>query len=59
LAAVTYAKMVGNLEHLSATLQPFFEQRTLPFASKVFDGETHNSVPWTAVNSVLSFTLSK
>jgi predicted alpha/beta superfamily hydrolase len=59
VAAVSYAKMVGNLKDLSYSLQPFFEERRLPFASKVFDGETHNSVPWTAVNPVLSFALSK
>lgn len=52
-----YAKMVGNMLDFTAQIRPFFEKHALPFSSRVFDGETHNTVPWAAVNPILRFVL--
>ncbi len=52
-----YDKMVGNMLDFTAEVRPFFEKHDLPFSSRVFDGETHNTVPWAAVNLRLRFVL--
>jgi predicted alpha/beta superfamily hydrolase len=59
LKEVQYARMKGNTVDLDRTLQPFFVAHHLDYAFKVYDGETHNSVPWTALNPVLTFTSSE
>ncbi|MET0935911.1 MAG: alpha/beta hydrolase-fold protein [Luteibacter sp.] len=56
-AEIEYARMVGNVVDFTTELKPFFAKRGLPFYSKVFDGETHNTVPWAAVNPILRFAL--
>jgi predicted alpha/beta superfamily hydrolase len=52
-----YDKMVGNMLDFTAEVRPFCEKHDLPFSSRVFDGETHNTVPWAAVNPILRFAL--
>jgi predicted alpha/beta superfamily hydrolase len=52
-----YAKMVGNMLDFTAEVRPFFAKHDLSFSSHVFDGETHNTVPWAAVNPILRFAL--
>ncbi len=54
-----YDKMVGNMLDFTAEIRPFFEKHDLPFSSHVFDGETHNTVPWAAVNPILRFALPR
>lgn len=54
---LTYVRMVGNMLDLTAALRPFFNQHALAISSHVFDGETHNTVPWAAVNPILRFVL--
>ena len=50
-----YARMVGNAKDFAEDVQPFFAKKHLDFMFKIFEGDTHNSVPWSAVNPVLSF----
>ncbi len=59
VAEMRYARMVGNSTDLAIKLKPIFLRYKLPFYTTVFQGDTHNSVPWSAVNPVLSFTFSK
>ncbi len=54
---ISYVNMVGNTLDLSATIRPFFKERNLRFLSRIFDGETHNTAPWAAVNPILRFAL--
>lgn len=54
---LTYANIVGNLLDFSAQVRPFFRERCLRFASHIFDSDTHNTVPWSAINPVLRFAL--
>jgi predicted alpha/beta superfamily hydrolase len=54
---IKYDRMVGNVRDFTAEVQPFFDKQGMAFESKIFDGETHNSVPWSAVNPILTFVL--
>ncbi len=54
---MAYAKMVGNMLDFTSEVRPFFAKHDLSFSSRVFDGETHNTVPWAAVNPILRFAL--
>lgn len=56
-AEMKYARMVGNVRDFSAQMQPYFAKRGMAFESQIFEGETHNTVPWAAVNPVVSFML--
>ena len=51
---IRYAAMESNAVRLAAVLRPTMNTR---LRSEVFQGETHNSVPWTAVNPILNFAL--
>lgn len=50
-----YARMVGNARQFADEVKPFFLQNGFRFAYNNFGGDTHNSVPWSAVNPVLQF----
>lgn len=54
-----YCRMVENARSMSMLLKPFFIRNQMPFDSKIFEGETHNSVPWSAVNPILNFALPR
>lgn len=54
-AEIKYGQMVQNAEQFAHLLEPFFRGRKLEWSFELFRGETHNSVPWTAVNPVLDF----
>jgi predicted alpha/beta superfamily hydrolase len=54
-AEVRYAHMVGNARDLAGMAAPAFAARKGAFEFHVFEGETHNTVPWAAVNPVLRF----
>lgn len=54
---IAYVNMVGNTLDFSARLRPFFKERGLRYSSVIFNGETHNTVPWAAINPVLRFAL--
>ncbi|QWT22028.1 hypothetical protein KPL74_08475 [Bacillus sp. NP157] len=56
-AEVKYARMVGNVRDFTALVKPFFDQHGMVLETWVFDGQTHNTVPWTALNPVLAFVL--
>ncbi|MHB8286006.1 MAG: alpha/beta hydrolase [Caulobacteraceae bacterium] len=57
VAELRYCRMVGNADDLGRELRSAFASGTLDFRQRVFPGETHNSVPWAAVNPVLDFAL--
>lgn len=50
-----YGRMVGNARDMAASLRPIFSHFALKMDARVFDGETHNSMPWAAVNPALDF----
>ncbi|MGY3230367.1 putative alpha/beta superfamily hydrolase [Luteibacter sp. HA06] len=52
-----YAHMVGNVVDFTALMRPLFQDHGMAFESRIFEGETHNTVSWTAVNPVLQFVL--
>lgn len=52
---IRYVRMKSNVVDLAARLRHVLEPQSM--ALRVFAGETHNSVPWTAINPVLDFTL--
>ncbi|MFT4112613.1 alpha/beta hydrolase [Silvibacterium sp.] len=54
-AEMEHGRMVGNARDMAKELGPFFQQKQLRFTFRLFDGETHNSAPWSAVNPVLDF----
>jgi predicted alpha/beta superfamily hydrolase len=54
---LNYDRMVGNVQDFTALMQPFFEKHGMAFESKIFEGETHNTAPWAAVNPMLRFAL--
>ena len=56
-AEAAYGRMVGNVVDLHAALSQFFASRQANLAMTVFKGDTHNSVPWTALNPMLDFAL--
>lgn len=55
-AELRYGRMVGNAKDMAESLHPIFVGFGMKFEAKVFDGETHNSMPWAAVNPILDFT---
>lgn len=54
---ITYVNIVGNTLDFSARMRPFFKDQKLNFNSVIFNGETHNTVPWSAINPILRFAL--
>jgi uncharacterized protein len=54
-AEVKYARMVGNVRDFANDIRPMFSGSAQRFKLQVFDGDTHNTVPWSAVNPVLHF----
>ncbi len=52
---LAYARMVGNARDFATAIEPLFRHRGLAFDFHIFDGETHNSVPWSSVNRALRF----
>jgi predicted alpha/beta superfamily hydrolase len=52
---LAYVRMVSNARDFAAAIEPIFQQLRLVFKFQVFDGETHNSVPWSSVNPILKF----
>lgn len=54
---INYCRMVGNMVDMADVLRGFMQSRHLAFATRIFPGETHNSVPWSALNPVLTFAL--
>jgi predicted alpha/beta superfamily hydrolase len=50
-----YGRMVSNAKDLSDQIGPFLIKNKSDYSFKIFDGDSHNSVPWSAVNPVLSF----
>lgn len=55
---IGYDRMVNNAQDLAGQLSPYFEQQTLSFSFKIFEGQTHNSLPWSVVNPTLDFEYS-
>lgn len=58
-AEIKYIDMIRNVQTLGRTLRHFLGRRQSTVAVSVFNGETHNSVPWVAVNPFLTFALGK
>lgn len=56
---IQYARMTSNTIYLAQEVEPFFKKQNLDFTLKIFEGDTHNSVPWSAINPVLNFIFSK
>jgi predicted alpha/beta superfamily hydrolase len=54
-AEMKYARMVGNVKDFTSEIQPFFAKQGMAFESRIFEGETHNTAPWAAVNPMLRF----
>jgi predicted alpha/beta superfamily hydrolase len=54
-----YCRLVGNTRELADILGPIFQRYRYGFSSRIFDGQTHNSVPWTAINPILNFALGE
>jgi|SRR6187402_1206756 len=52
---IAYVHMVSNARDFATAIAPLFQRRGLVFNFQVFDGETHNSVPWSSVNPSLRF----
>lgn len=55
---LNYARMVDNAKTMSIALQPIFDRHNLRLKLEIFPSETHNSVPWVAVNPILEFALA-
>lgn len=55
VAELRYCRMVGNFRDLVSLLKPVLDQRHLAMSARVFDDDSHNSLPWSAVNPVLNF----
>lgn len=54
-AEISYVRMVDNASDLARVAAPAFAGHAGSFEFHLFDGETHNTVPWSAVNPVLRF----
>ncbi|UPG92775.1 alpha/beta hydrolase [Luteibacter aegosomatissinici] len=52
-----YCRMVTNFGDFTHRLGPVLDSHAIEWTAKVFDGESHNSVPWAAVNTILDFIL--
>lgn len=57
--SLSYARMVGNASDMAADLQPIFASHAMGFKARVFEGDTHNSMPWSAINPVLDFAFPR
>lgn len=51
--------MVTNVRELADALKPSFDRQRGSMVARVFEDDTHNSVPWSALNLILDFALSK
>jgi predicted alpha/beta superfamily hydrolase len=56
---VQHARMVDNARDLSRDLEARDRAHRLVLRSKIFEGQTHNSVPWAALNEVLDFAIGR
>ena len=54
-AEMRYARMVGNAKDFSDAIGTFLQSNASPFHFQIFEGATHNTAPWGAVNTVLQF----
>ena len=54
-----HARMVDNARDLAADLSARDTRHRLTLASQIFEGQSHNSVPWAAINPVLDFAISR
>jgi predicted alpha/beta superfamily hydrolase len=54
-AETRYARRVENALDMAHLLQGLYQERHLALMSHVFLGDTHNNVPWSAINSILDF----
>ena len=52
---IEYARMVDNVRDLSADLGSKNTSQNMTLQSKVYEGQSHNSMPWAAVNDALNF----
>jgi uncharacterized protein len=50
-----YGRMVGNVRDMAGRLRPLFARHAMVLRSRIFTGDTHNSMPWSAINPVLDF----
>ncbi len=55
---IDYARMVDNARDLAADLAARDTGHHLALVSQIFDGQSHNSVPWAAINPLLNFAIS-
>jgi len=58
-AEVKYARMVGNVRDFADDIRPLFNKTPERLRLHVFEGDTHNTVPWSAINPVLQFLLAQ
>ena len=54
-----HARMVDNARDLTRDLAARDADHRLTLSSQIFDGQTHNSVPWAALNTVLDFAIGR
>jgi len=54
-----HARMVDNARDLAADLAARDTDHRLVLASRIFEDQTHNSVPWAALNTVLDFAIGR
>lgn len=52
---IAYGNMVGNARDFSGEVGSYLHAHGMPFQFKEFEGDTHNSEPWSATNPVLHF----
>lgn len=56
---VSYTSMARNEDELATQLRPIFQRNGMVLTSRLFEGDSHNSEPFSAVNSVLDFIYGK
>jgi uncharacterized protein len=54
-----HARMVDNARDLALDLNVRDRTHSLVLRSRIFDGQTHNSVPWAALNEILDFAIGR
>lgn len=52
-----YFNMVDNSRTMNAMLAPYFRRIGANLRFKVYQGDTHNSMPWSVTNPAIDFTL--
>ncbi|MGY3230370.1 putative alpha/beta superfamily hydrolase [Luteibacter sp. HA06] len=57
-AEVKYARMVENVRDFASDVSPYFKKTPQRLQMRIFEGDTHNTVPWSALNPVLRFLLA-